>query len=139
MKNPSERDTGNPQSSAWTFRSTVPRLAMRRPRTTLAVLGAITLLLGALFPLVQIDTDPENMLPSDHEARVQNDAINDRFFLHDMIGVGIEPSNADGRLSVEDLQRVHDLVQLLERTEGVVSYDILSVYTSDDIQGEFSF
>ena len=137
MKNPSERDTGNPQSSAWTFRSTVPRLAMRRPRTTLAVLGAITLLLGALFPLVQIDTDPENMLPSDHEARVQNDAINDRFFLHDMIGVGIEPSNADGRLSVEDLQRVHDLVQLLERTEGVVSYDILSVYTSDDIQGEF--
>lgn len=136
MTREAEHETGRPAEARGTFRSALPRLAMERPRTTLALLGLVTLLFGALFPLIQIDTDPENMLPSDHEARVENDEIHDRFFLHDMVGVGIEPQGPEGRLTVEDLRRIHGLVRLLEETEGVVSYDILSFYTSDDIRGE---
>lgn len=120
----------------WTFRSAIPRWAMQRPGVTLTGLAVVTLLFAALMPRIQIDTDPENMLAADHPARVQNDEIKDRFFLHDMVGVAIEPRTPGERFSVEDLQRAHALVQMLERMDGVVSYDILSFYTSDDIRGE---
>lgn len=122
--------------STWTFRSAVPRWAMDRPWITLGVLGVMTLLFAALMPLIQIDTDPENMLAAEHEARVQNEEIKDRFFLYDMVGVGIEPPRGADRLSTDDLRHVYDLVQLLERIDGVVSYDIMSFYTSDDIEGD---
>jgi uncharacterized protein len=120
----------------WTFRSAIPRRAMSRPALTLFGLGVVTLLLAALVPRIQIDTDPENMLPADHQARVQNDEIKDRFFLHDIVGVAIEPRTSGERVTVDDLHRAHELVQILERMDGVVSYDILSFYTSDDIRGE---
>ncbi len=126
----------NFDKATWTFRSAIPRWAMQRPGLTLAGLGAVTLLFAALMPRIQIDTDPENMLAADHPSRVQNEEIKDRFFLHDLVGIAIEPRTPGARLSVEDLQRAHELVRLLERMDGVVSYDILSVYTSDDIRGE---
>ena len=39
------------------------RVATERPRTVYAVILALVLITGALIARIQIDTDPENMLP----------------------------------------------------------------------------
>ena len=50
-------------------------LAVGQPKRVM--IGALLLLvaLGSQLPRVQIDTDPENMLPADQGARVQHDEV----------------------------------------------------------------
>lgn len=119
----------------FTFRSRIPRLSMKYPKFVLGTVLVMTLIFGSMFPGIEIDTDPENMLPQDHEARVTNDEIKDAFFLYDMVAIAIEPSEDNKTVTPDRLEQVYDLVGILRQADGVVGHDILGFYTTDDITG----
>ena len=119
----------------YSWKSWIPRLAMDHPTTALLLVLLGTVALGAVFPWMKINTDPEDMLPYDHPARVQDRQIQDEFFLHDYVAIAIEPPTDNQKISKKDLHRLKGLIDRLKKQEGVVSQDIISLYTSDDIEG----
>ncbi|MFB6346188.1 MAG: RND family transporter [bacterium] len=119
----------------YTWKSWLPRLGMDHPYKMLGTILLITVGFVSFFPSIQINTDPEDMLPEDHPVRAQDRTIHDRFFLHDIVAVAIEPPEGKTNFTVEQLERVYDLIERIKKQEGVISQDILSIYTSDDIEG----
>ena len=47
-------------------------MGMRRPRRVVWSVAGVVVMLGALMVRIEVDTDPENMLPSDHPVRELN-------------------------------------------------------------------
>jgi hypothetical protein len=98
----------------------------------------VTLVAGAFFPLVTMDTDPENMLEQDEPARVFHNLTKDRFNLSDTVVVGvINNTHPDGVFNPETLKRVYELTRFArnlqwpdakdpERTTGVVEVDMIA-------------
>lgn len=119
----------------YSWKSWLPRKSMDHPILALSLVLVGTIGFGALFPWMQINTDPEDMLPHDHPARVKDRQIQDRFFLHDYVAMAIEPATNQKEITKKDLTRLKKLVDRVQKQEGVVSEDILSLYTSDDIEG----
>ena len=78
--------------------------AMDRPRLVMLLTVLVTVvLLAAIVLRVDVDTDPENMLPSDDPVRVLNRSIQSDFGTRDMIVLGIV--NDDGVLTSETLAK----------------------------------
>ncbi len=75
--------------SLQSIREAIVELGLRRPRMVILAAILITLALGALIVRVEIDTDPENMLPSDDPVRVLNRSMREDFGTRDMIVLGI--------------------------------------------------
>jgi uncharacterized protein len=119
----------------FTFRSRIPRLSMQYPKFVLGSVLVLTLVFASMFPGIVIDTDPENSLPQDHEARVTNNEIKDAFFLYDVVAIAIEPSEDNITLTPDKLDLVYKLLDVIRKQDGVVEQDILGFYTTDDITG----
>ena len=82
--------------------------AMDHPRAVFIATLFVTLLGTALIPLIQIDTDPENMLPSEQEDRARHNVIKEQFNLHDMIVVGVvNEANPNGVFIAQSLTALH--------------------------------
>jgi predicted RND superfamily exporter protein len=62
--------------------------ATDRPRLVFWFCAVLVAMLGAQIPRIHIDTDPENMLPTDDAQRVFHNEVEERFALHDAIVVG---------------------------------------------------
>lgn len=60
-----------------------------RPRPVIAVILLITRALGGATVRIEVDTDPENMLPSSNETRILNESIRDE------LGVRTQSFEAD--------------------------------------------
>lgn len=113
------------------------RLATERPRLVYAVAVVLTLITGALMTRIQIDTDPENMLPVDQVDRVFHNAVEDRFTLHDAIVVGIvNNSDPNGIYNFESLAALHSLSNSILELEGVMKPDMMSLAVTDNITQE---
>lgn len=113
----------------------IATLAMDHPRTVFIATLLITLIGTALIPLIQIDTDPENMLPTDQEDRVRHNQIKAQFNLHDMIVVGIvNETHANGVFNPTSLAAVHQLSAGIAEIDGVIRRDLLSLATVDNIE-----
>ena len=100
------------------------------------MLGALVLALGlgSQIPRIAIDTDPENMLPEDQSARVFHNEVKADFTLYDMIVVGVvNERDPDGVFNPVSLARVHELTRGIERIDGVVRQEVLSLSTVDNI------
>ncbi len=117
------------------WKSLLPRFSMEHPYVIFAIMLVVTGLMLSQFPSININTDPADMLPEDHEVRKQDRAIEEEFFLYDMVAVAIEPPAGVKKITPDRLEALYELVGMIEKQEGVVYQDILSVYTSDDIQG----
>ncbi len=113
-------------------------LATGRPRTVYALAVLVTLLFGAILPRIQIDTDPENMLPAEQTDRVIHNLVKQRFSLHDAIVVGVvNTSDANGVFNIETLSALHAISERILAIEGVVRNDVMSLSLADNIsQGE---
>ena len=57
----------------------VIHLATERPRLVYAAVVLLVVVFGALMTRIQIDTDPENMLPATQSDRVFHNEIEKRF------------------------------------------------------------
>lgn len=107
------------------------------PRAVFVATAVMVLLAAVQIPRIVIDTDPENMLPADQADRVFHDHAKERFALYEMIVVGlVNEESPDGVFNPESLTRLHALTRGIERIEGVIREDVLSLATVDDIGQE---
>lgn len=109
-------------------------LALNHRKTVFWGLGLLTLAFAAFLPSIQIDTDPENMLPADNPARVFHNEVKARFDMHDMIVVGVV--NERSVYNPQTLANLHSLSDYAEGLEGVIAQDLMSLSTVDNITQE---
>jgi predicted RND superfamily exporter protein len=120
--------------------------SLRHYKLVTVVMVIITLGLGALIPLIRVDTDPENMLSEDEPVRVFHNETKKRFSLHDIVVVGIvNDKDPNGVFNPSSLDKIYQLTQFAKeelrwpdekdpnREVGVVEVDILAPSTVDHI------
>jgi predicted RND superfamily exporter protein len=93
---------------------------------------AVTAFFAFQFPKIQIDTDPENMLPEDEPVRAFYTETKDMFALSDFIAVGVVKE--DGAFTPELLNRIYKITEEIEQIDGVIVSDMLAPSTVDDIK-----
>ncbi|WP_284378368.1 efflux RND transporter permease subunit [Litoribrevibacter albus] len=122
----------------------VMEFSVSHPKRVFWLVGLLTLLALAMIPRIQIDTDPENMLPADNPARVMHEGIKHRFGLSDMMVVGVvNEDDLQGIYNPTTLSKLDTLTRAILGMEGVVASDLMSLSTSDNItqkgEGQISF
>jgi hypothetical protein len=109
------------------------------------VMVIFTLALGALIPLIKVDTDPENMLSPDEPVRVFHDQTKKSFALSDIVVVGIiNDTDPNGVFNPQSLARVYELTEFAKTLQwqdkddpneqvGVIEVDLMAPSTVDHI------
>jgi len=109
--------------------------ALSRPRLIYVLALALTIVLGLQIPRIQIDTDPENMLPDDQPDRVFHNEVKEEMALHDAIFVGlVEREHPDGVYNPASLGAVHQATDRIMELDGVVARDLMSLSVVDNIE-----
>jgi hypothetical protein len=109
-------------------------LSIRRPRTVMALFVVVVAVLASQIPKFTVDTDPENMLPPDQPARLFHHEVKKDFSLSDMLVVGVvNESDPDGVFNPHTLDRIVSLTREIEKIDGVVRQDIMSLAAMDNI------
>ncbi len=112
----------------------IVKLATDRPVAVFWLTALITLLIGAQMARINIDTDPENMLPADQPDRVFHNLVKKRFSLHDAIVVGIvNETDPNGVFNVESLDFLHRLSHEILQIDGVIRPDVMSLAVADNV------
>jgi predicted RND superfamily exporter protein len=97
----------------------------------------ITVVLAAATVRVEIDTDPENMLPSDDPVRVLNRSMREDFGTRDIIVFGI--IDEGGVLTPQTIGASSALIDEIATLNGVMSKEIVSFKSAADVPtGELS-
>ncbi|MGC1955124.1 MAG: MMPL family transporter, partial [Gammaproteobacteria bacterium] len=109
-------------------------LAMDYPKSTILLVVLATVAFGAQFPNIHIDTDPENMLPADQADRVIYNRAKQDFSIHELIVLGI--TDETGMFRPQTLARVARVVERLSRIRGVITADVISLTTTDDVRSK---
>ncbi|MHC4622346.1 MAG: efflux RND transporter permease subunit [Planctomycetota bacterium] len=132
-------------SKEMNLKEKVTHYSLRHYRLVTVVMAAFTLGLGALIPLIKVDTDPENMLAEDEPVRVFHNQTKERFNLSDIVVVGIvNETNPSGVFNVESLTRIYELTEFAKELRwpdekddtkhvGVIEVDLLAPSTVDHI------
>ncbi|MGI9344560.1 MAG: efflux RND transporter permease subunit [Gammaproteobacteria bacterium] len=112
--------------------------AVRRPVAVYWLTFLFVAALGVQILRIDIDTDPENMLPPEQADRVFHNLVEERFTLHDAIVVGIvNDDHPDGIYNVASLTALHALNGAILEIDGVVRPDLMSLAVADNItQGD---
>lgn len=72
----------------------------------------LTLVTGAFFPMVTLDTDPENMLLREEPARMFHNETKNRFNLSDIVILGVmNETDPDGVFNPATLKRIYELTE----------------------------
>ena len=109
----------------------IVHFSVDHPRLVIALTVALTLVFGLAFPKIKIDTDPENMLEEDQPDRVYYRQVKKDFGIYDLIVLGIVDER--GAFRPETLAQTARLVDGILRIKGVVTADVLSLTTTDDV------
>lgn len=119
-------------------RNGMVNFAIRHYETTILLTLLMTLVAGAFFPQVRIDTDPEHMLREDEPTRLFHNQAKKTFALSEILVLGIiNEQHPDGVFNPATLQRVHKLADYAKtlrwedeknpgRTGGVISVDMIA-------------
>jgi predicted RND superfamily exporter protein len=111
--------------------------ATERPKLVYAVIVALVAITGALIGRIQIDTDPENMLPAAQPDRLFHNAVEQTFTYNDAIVVGIvNETHPDGIYNTESLASLHSLSNSILALDGVIAPDLASLAAVDNIEQE---
>lgn len=97
---------------------------LRRPRATLAVMLAITAVLGAFAPRIKVDSSIENLLPRDDPDRVYYREVRDLFGSEEITVIGVF---ADDVYAPATLAKIDHLSEQLAAIPGV--HEVLSLTT----------
>ncbi|WMS87923.1 efflux RND transporter permease subunit [Pleionea litopenaei] len=109
--------------------------SLQKAKQVYLLMVIVTFGLAAFIPMIQIDTDPENMLPETQADRVFHNQIKKEFSLYDAIVVGVV--DEEGIYNPSTLANIHELTKHILAIEGVVQPDLMSLSTVDNIlQGE---
>lgn len=108
---------------------------LTKPKQLYSIVVVLVLLTLTMFPLLQIDTDPENMLAQDAPARVFHNDIKQQFVMHDMVVVGVVSDSSI--YTAENLATLNDISQFVQSLEDVILEDYLALDVVDNISQEF--
>ncbi|MCB0995010.1 MAG: MMPL family transporter [Acidimicrobiales bacterium] len=108
------------------------RFSIRKPKLVLWVTLLATIAIGLLSLGISVDTDPENMLASDHEVRVRNAELRETFDGHQMIVAGITVDAGDTVVTADRLNAVLALNDAVGNLDGVLADHLVSVATAAD-------
>ncbi|MHC4205609.1 MAG: MMPL family transporter, partial [Planctomycetota bacterium] len=109
------------------------------------IMVILTLLLGAMIPLIKVDTDPENMLSADEPVRVFHNQTKEQFVLSDIVVLGIvNNKDPNGVFNPASLARIYELTEFAKtlrwpdaedpnKQAGVIEVDLLAPSTVDHI------
>ncbi|MBN2315534.1 MAG: MMPL family transporter, partial [Sedimentisphaerales bacterium] len=109
------------------------------------IMVIFTLALGALIPLIKVDTDPENMLSEDEPVRVFHNQTKERFSLSDIVVLGIvNNKDPNGVFNPTSLTRIYELTEYAKTLRwpseddpneqiGVIEVDLMAPSTVDHI------
>ena len=109
------------------------------------IMVVLTLLLGAMIPLIKIDTDPENMLSADEPVRVFHNQTKKQFVLSDIVVLGVvNNKDPNGVFNSASLTRIYELTEFAKTLRwpseedpneliGVIEVDLLAPSTVDHI------
>lgn len=110
------------------------KLSVTYPKTVFTLTLLFSLLAIAMMFRLQVDTDPENMLPHDNPARVLHDEVKEKFGLSEMMVVGIvNESHKNGVYNPDTLNRLKTLSDKVMHIEGVIAQDLMSLGHTDNI------
>ena len=119
------------------IRNVVVDFGINRPRAVILLTVLITAVLGAAILRVDVNTDPEDMLPSDDPARVFNHSIKNDFGSRDLVFLGI--INDAGVLDGETIARTSLLIDQIQELDGVVPGGVVSFKTATSVpEGDLS-
>ena len=65
------------------------KVSLTHGKWVYGILAVLTLIAAWQIRLIQIDTDPENMLPEEHPQRVIHNEVKQTFSMYDAIVVGV--------------------------------------------------
>ena len=109
-------------------------IATGHPRAIFIATALLSIVAAASMVRINVDTDPENMLPDDQSDRVFHDQVEETFALHDAIVVGIvNDSSPDGIYNPDSLANLHRLSEQIVALEGVIAPDLMSLAIADNI------
>ncbi len=105
-----------------------------KPKIVYGILLLVAIAFTAQIPRIQIDTDPENMLDSEHPARVFHNEVKSTFAMHDAIVVGVvNDEHENGVFNMGSLSDIYDITESIMSIDGVISADLMSISTVDNI------
>lgn len=108
------------------------RFSTGHPLIVIGIILVITALFGYQLTGVKIDTDPENMLPSDEPVRIFHSEVKEEFGMHDFIALGVV--REDGAFTADQLGRIFQMSEEIAEIEGVIPEDIMAPSMVDDIR-----
>lgn len=115
----------------------LPLFSLKYPKIIMWL--CLVLFVGALFqfPRVKVDTDPENMLPADAPVRLFHHETKKEFSLYDFIVLGIvNDKDTNGVFNPATLKTVYSITEKIKKLDGVISHEIISLSTKDNIEQE---
>ncbi len=120
------------------IRNALVSFAIHRSWTTILFILLAVIITGSFFPQVNIDTDPEHMLPENEKSRVFHNQAKKTFSLSEIVVVGVVNSkNPNGIFNPQTLQRIHTLASFAKnlnwedpdkpgRRQGVIEVDMVA-------------
>lgn len=109
--------------------------AVKHPKSVMIITGVLVLLALVQFPRMKVDTDPENMLPSDAPVRVFHNDMKKEFALYDMVVLGVvNETDPQGAFNPATLKKIYDITEAVKGLEGVISREVISLSTKDNIK-----
>ncbi len=119
------------------MKAAITQFSTEKPLWVYSLFFLLTLVLGLFIPRINIDTDPENMLPATQADRVFHDQVEQRFALHDAIVVGaVNDSDPNGIYNVRSLTALHTLSNAILALDGVITPDAMTLAQADNITQE---
>jgi len=127
------------------LRQKITEYSLAHYKLVTVIMIAFTVGLGALIPLIKVDTDPENMLSEDEPVRVFHNQTKKRFVLSDIVVVGIVNNKApNGVFNPASLGKIYELTEFARKLRwpseedpneqiGVIEVDLLAPSTVDHI------
>jgi len=127
------------------FKQKIINFPLKHYKLVTVVMVIFTLTLGALIPLIKVDTDPENMLSETEAARLFHNQTKKQFALNDIVVVGIiNDKDPHGVFNPSSLAKIYELTEFAKtlrwpdekkpsRQIGVVEVDLLAPSTVDHI------
>lgn len=127
------------------FNQSIIQWSIAHYKLVTAIMILFTLCCGAFVPLIQVDTDPENMLSPDEAVRVFHNQTKKQFELSDIVVLGvISERNEYGVFNPATLQRIYKLTEFAktlnhldkkdpQRLAGVIEVDMIAPSLIDHI------
>ncbi len=138
-----------------TLKTTLINFSINHYRLATLVMVLFTISMSLFFPWIQVDTDPENMLPKDDPQRIFHNSSKKEFMLSETVVVGIvNEHDPDGVFNPETLRHVYELTQFAknlrwpdennpDKVSGVIEVDMLAPSLADHMSqgspGEIKF